>query len=154
MDAMLIIWLIVIIGFLFIEITTPSFVAICFSIAGAVSLVLHFLGFSIMAQLVAYVVTLAITLYFIIPVFKKMNNIKSYGGKPKVRTNLDLIVGEVGVCLERITMLEDGLVKVEGKEWTAKVIDDIVIEPNTAVVVKEIQGSKIIVEPEKKESEE
>ncbi|MDF9867673.1 membrane protein implicated in regulation of membrane protease activity [Bacilli bacterium PM5-3] len=154
MDTMLIIWLIVIIGFLVIEIMTPSFFSISFSIAGVVALIVYFLGFGIMAQLVAYTITVAITLYFLIPILRKISNVKSNQNGPVVRTNLDLIIGEVGICLEKISLLQDGLVKIEGKEWTAKVTDDIEIEAQTPVIIKEIQGSKVIVEPAKKEREE
>lgn len=147
MDTMMIIWLIVIIGFLVIEIMTPGFVSICFSIAGVVSLILYFLGFNLLGQLVGYAIGLAVTLYFILPFLKKLANSKSAdGSQPIVRTNLDAIIGEVGVCLEDISLLNDGLVKIEGKEWTAKVQDDIIIKSGDPVLIKEIQGSKVIVE--------
>ena len=151
METMLIIWLIVIIGFLIIEIFTTTFISICFSLAGIVSLVLYFLGVGLVGQLIGYAVSLALILYFIIPLLRKMTKIKSDGSRPSVKTNLDLIIGEIGVCLERITLIRDGIVKVEGKEWTAKVIDDIVIEAGDPVLIKEIQGSKVIVAKTNKE---
>lgn len=151
MDAMLIIWLIVIVGFLFIEILTPGFVSICFSIAAVPALILHLLGFSLLVQLIVYAIALAICLYYIIPVLRRMMNIKTESDSPIARTNLDLIIDATGVCLEPISKTADGLVKVEGKEWTAKVEDDVVINKDDLVIVKSITGSKIIVE--KKEGE-
>lgn len=152
MDTLTIIWTIIIVGFIFIEITTPGLVAICFSIAGAVALVLHLLGFSLMIQLIGYAITLGISLYYLIPVLRKIAKIKTDQEDPVSLTNLDLVIGTVGVVLEDITFLNDGLVKVGGKEWTAKVEKDIIIKKGARVIVKEIKGSKIIVE--ETESEE
>lgn len=146
MDYILIIWIIVIVGFLLIEIMTPGMVAICFSIAAIPALILHLLGFNIFVQLVVYAVVLAICLYFFIPVLRRMMNIKTESNSPVARTNLDLIIGATGVCLEEITPVQDGLVKVEGKEWTAKIDDSSSIEKDELVIVKNITGSKIIVE--------
>lgn len=156
MDTMMMIWFIVIFGFLVIEIMTPSFVSICFSIAGVVSLILYFLGFGLLGQLVGYAIGLALTLYFILPILQKLARSKSSDGSQAiVRTNLDAIIGEIGICLADISLLNDGLVKIEGKEWTAKVQNDIIIKSGDPIIIKEIQGSKVIVEKvEIDESEE
>lgn len=151
MDTLTIIWTIIIVGFLLIEIMTPGLVSICFSIAGGVALIMHFLNFGLMAQLIGFAIALAISLYFLIPVLKKIAKIKPDQEDPVSLTNLDLVIGTVGIVLEEISYLEDGLVKVGGKEWTAKVEEEITIKQGSSVIVKEIKGAKIIVEPTESE---
>ena len=146
MSIMVIFWVIVIVGFLVVEVLAPTFVAMSFSIAGIVGLVMEFLGFGLLAQLIGYSIALALTLYFLLPILKRIANSKSSSEDPLIKTNLDVIIGAVGEVHEEISLTNDGMVKVGGKDWTAKVLDDIVIEVGELVVVKQISGSKIIVE--------
>ncbi len=150
MSIMVIFWVIVIVGFLVVEVLAPTFVAISFSIAGIVGLIMEFLGFGLLAQLIGYSIALALTLYFLLPILKRIANSKSSSEDPLIKTNLDVIIGAVGEVHEEISLTNDGMVKVGGKDWTAKVLDDIVIEVGELVVVKQISGSKIIVEKKDK----
>ncbi|MEG0284205.1 MAG: NfeD family protein [Erysipelotrichales bacterium] len=151
METMTIIWIIIIFGFLLIEVATPGLVAICFSIAGVVSLVMQLLDFGLLPQLVGYAIALGISLYFLLPILRRLAKIKSDDTDPIALTNLDLIIGTIGIALSDIDFINEGLVKVDGKEWTAKVEEDIIIKKDTRVLVKEISGSKIIVEPVERE---
>lgn len=153
MSFMIIFWVIVIVGFLVIEVLAPTFVAMSFSIAGIVGLIMEFLGFGLLAQLIGYSIALALTLYFLLPILKKIANSQSSSEDPLIKTNLDVIIGAVGEVHEEISLINDGMVKVGGKDWTAKVLDDIVIEVGELVIVKQISGSKIIVEKKDKGEE-
>ena len=146
MDTIIIIWSVVIIGFLIIEMVSAGFVGICFSIAGLAGLGLHFMGQNIYVQLIGFSVVLAVCLLFLMPFLKKLSNLKGDEANPISRTNLDLIIDMDGICQEKITRLEEGIVLVDGKEWTAMVKSDILINKGDEVIVKSIEGSKIIVE--------
>lgn len=149
MSFMVIFWIIVIIGFLFIEVLTPTFVAFSFSIAGIASLIMELMGFDLIPQLIVYALVLGLSLYFLLPILKKIANSKSSSEDPFIKTNLDAIIGTVGEVYEDISLVNDGMVKVGGKDWTAKVLEDVVIKKGELVIVKKIKGSKIIVEKQK-----
>lgn len=145
MDSILIIWVAIIIGFAIIEAFTITFFPICFSISAIPALILNVLGLDLIWQLVAFALTLTLCLYFLIPFLRKVSKIKAINHSKGVKTNLDMIVGTTGICLEKIAPNKEGLVKVGGKEWTAKVSKDEVIEKNDLVNIEQIKGSKIIV---------
>lgn len=148
MDTLLVIWLIVIVGFAVLEAMTPGMVAICFSIAGLGALLAYFIGASLLVQLIVYVIVLGVCLYFLIPVLKRLSKLEVDDQNQKhVKTNLDLVIGELGEALSDISFLNEGVVKVDGKEWTAKVNhENESISKGDVVKVKAISGSKIIVE--------
>ena len=103
-----------------------------------------------MSQLITYAIVLGLSLYILLPILKRIANSKSKSEDPIIKTNLDVIIGAIGEVHEDITLVNDGMVKVGGKDWTAKVLDDVVIKKGELVVVKKIKGSKIIVEKQKK----
>ncbi len=62
-------------------------------------------------------------------------------------TNLDLIVGHTAIVVEEIDNIHAcGAVKINGLEWSARSIDNTIIEKGTVVTVKEINGNKLFVE--------
>ena len=62
-------------------------------------------------------------------------------------TNLELVIGATTRVTERIENdRECGAVKVNGLTWTARSVDDSVIDEDSLVVVKEIKGNKLFVE--------
>ena len=62
-------------------------------------------------------------------------------------TNLDLIVGHTAIVVEEIDNIQAcGAVKINGLEWSARAIDNTVIEKGAVVTVKEINGNKLFVE--------
>jgi membrane protein implicated in regulation of membrane protease activity len=67
--------------------------------------------------------------------------------KPKNEpTNADRVIGQTGVVTEKIENLSaSGLVKVDGQTWTARSIDDSVIDEGKQVEIKKIDGVKLIV---------
>ena len=67
-------------------------------------------------------------------------------------TNLDLLLGSKALVLEDIRNdYGTGTVKINGIVWTARSADGTDIEKDTFVIIKEIQGNKVLVEKEKKE---
>lgn len=145
MEPFFIVWSLMIVGFIIIEAATITFFPICFAIAAIPALILNVLGLDLVWQLVAFAITLTLCLYFLIPFLRRISKVKANDPDKVVKTNLDMIIGTTGVCLEPISLTNDGLVKVGGKEWTAKVNKNIKIKENDLVIVEQIQGSKIIV---------
>ncbi len=66
---------------------------------------------------------------------------------PLTRDGTDALVGRTATVLEEINA-EHGLIKLSGEQWSARPLDDhLVIPPDAAVEVMEIQGATAIVYP-------
>ena len=61
-----------------------------------------------------------------------------------VRTNLDRVIGMTGIVTEAISKFSSGEVLVDGKRWTAVSNSDIDVKRE--VIIKEIEGVKVVVE--------
>lgn len=133
-------WLTVIIGCAILEATTLDLVAIWFAFGGLVAMIASDFTTSLSTQIGFFIAGTALTLVFCRPLAKKF-----LFKKEKVRTNIDRIIGEIGVVTTEISPIQ-GEVKVCGKIWTAKNIEkENSILEGCEVEVIEIQGSKIIV---------
>ena len=66
-----------------------------------------------------------------------------------VKTNVDGLIGRRAKVITKIDNNEpSGATVVDGQEWTARSMDDAVTIPvGTHVVIKEVRGVKLIVEP-------
>ena len=61
-------------------------------------------------------------------------------------TNADRCIGSDATVLETIDNARSvGQVKVDGKVWSARSLDGGIIEENTIVTVKKIEGVKLLV---------
>jgi len=142
MQDILIFWIIVAIVSFIIEINTATFFAIWFGIGALISLVFNLFGSSISLQIVVFVISsIALTLSSEFILKKKLNILK----KP-YRTNIESVVGKVGIVTKEVTDLSyNGEVMVDGKYWSAVSEDGTKIPPNTKVIVVKVDGVKLVV---------
>ena len=63
-----------------------------------------------------------------------------------MKTNADKLIGKIGTILKTIEPDNKGIVKVDFQEWTAISFNGKLIEENTKVVIKGIDGNKLIVD--------
>ncbi|MGE5397198.1 MAG: NfeD family protein [Chitinophagales bacterium] len=91
------------------------------------------------AQILVFAV---ITVFFI--VFTRPLVMKFFKTK-EVRSNVDSLVGAIGLVTQEITPFQTGQVKLNGEVWTASANQEI--PENSRVVVRAIEGVKILVEP-------
>lgn len=136
---MKLIWLIVAIIFGIAEAMTPSLTLIWFSIGALVVLFLSTFIESIFIQIVLFA-AISITLLFIATkkIVKKDENYK-------YNTNLQAIISKKGIVKSEILPEQTGLVVVEGEEWSAISIDEVMIEKGSSVEVVKIEGVKLVV---------
>lgn len=73
-----------------------------------------------------------------------------YFNKDRVKTNVDSLTGERGIVTERINNVQGcGQVTLNGMEWTARSAEGgSDIPEGTVVVVKAVDGVKLIVSPD------
>ena len=137
-----IIWLIIIIALTILEIATIGLVSIWFIASGIVALVLSFFVDSFYIQFAVFVVLGIILLITTRPILTRLIVPK------KSKTNLDRVIGMTGIVTEEITKNEVGEVKVDGKKWSA--VAKSKINVGDEVIIKDIDGVKLIVEKEGK----
>lgn len=143
-----IIWLSILVVMAVIEIITLGLTTIWFAGGAIVAFIASLLGAPIPAQITLFVVVSLILLFSTRPLALK------YFNRDRVRTNAEGLIGRYGIVLEDINNLHAvGLVQVDGLEWTARATDENTIEKGREVVIRAINGVKLIVE-EKKKTEE
>lgn len=131
-------WFVFFLGLLLIEISTVNLVSIWFAIGALVSCIVSLFTDSLYIQIFAFILTSVIILLVTKPFVKKVR-------KRKVQpTNLDRIVGDIGIVTEDIIPHEKGEIKVDGKRWTA--VSEKKLLVGTKVKVLKIDGVKAVVE--------
>lgn len=139
---MSIFWLILFIILLLVELFTVGLVSIWFAMGAIVAMVSSFFIESIIIQGIIFVTTSILAL---LCTKKIMQRFRKGGIIP---TNLDRAIGKSGEVLERIVPGSTGQVKVLGNIWSA--VSSSEIQVGEKVVVRQIDGVKLIVEEEGK----
>ncbi|MBO4353514.1 MAG: NfeD family protein [Clostridia bacterium] len=132
------IWLGIIVFATLAEAITAALVSIWFIPSAIVSLVLSLFNVPEWVQIVVFVVLSFAFIIVLKPIFAKKR-------KKDTRTNADAVLGQQAIVSERICNIEQtGAVKLMGKEWTARSVDDSIFEVGEIVTVTEIRGVKLI----------
>lgn len=141
MSAMAWFWAVAMVVFLIVEAAAPGLVCVWFALGSLSALICAALGGPVWLQFVWFLVISAATLALTRPLVKKYVNNK------RVATNADRNIGRTAVVRERIDNLSaTGAVALDGVTWTARSVDEEPIEAGETVVVREIQGVKLLVE--------
>ncbi|MBZ4647500.1 MAG: hypothetical protein PWR27_2424 [Petroclostridium sp.] len=133
-------WLIIAIVLGIIEAVTLGVVTIWFAIGALLALIGAAIGFSLQYQIVIFLLSSGILLYYTRPIIKKYLKVGT------VRTNADRLIGEKGVVTERIDVANGrGQVKVLGQIWSARSSDNQEIPEGERVEILDISGVKLVV---------
>ena len=143
MDQAWIFWLVLSLIFLAVELGTVALVSIWFVLGSVVALCAALAGMSLTWQIVLMLIVSGIGLIIFLMVKDKLN----IGKNSHVPTNLDALIGEEAVVIEKINALDNkGLVRVKGREWRALAnLESEEIEVGEIVKILSIQGVKLIV---------
>ena len=136
-------WLIVFVIFLVIEISTVNLVTIWFAVGSIVASIVSLFTGNVTLQLAVFVITSAVSLILTKPLVDKFRT------KKIVPTNLDMVIGKIGIVTLNIDKDVPGEVKVAGKRWTA--VADTLIKKDEKVEVVQIDGVKLNVKKIKEE---
>ena len=142
-------WLVAFVILIGIEAATMALTTIWFAGGAVFAFFAAVLGFSIQTQLVVFLIVSFILLLFTRPLAMRFVN------RETVKTNVDGLIGRKAKVITKIDNNEpSGATVVDGQEWTARSMDDAVTIPvGTHVVIKEVRGVKLIVEPVSETSE-
>ncbi len=138
-------WAIVFVITLIHEIQSFNLTTIWFCISALVSLILAIFGVHIAIQIVVFIVLSIALLLATKPLVKKFRD------RPIERTNADRVLGQVAKVTKKIDKDNYGEVIVDNNYWRAICKDDNTYEVDEKVIIKGIEGIKVIVS--KKEEE-
>lgn len=134
------IWLAIIVVMAIIEIITLGLTTIWFAGGALVAFIASLFGASLPVQIILFIVVSFLLLIFTRPFAMKFVN------KDRTRTNAESLIGKSAIVQEEINNLKaEGVVAVNGQEWTARSADDTVIAKDTVVEIVEIKGVKLMV---------
>lgn len=134
-------WLAIVIVLLVIEIATLGLTTIWFAGGALVACIAALLHANIWVQIVLFLVISVLLLFFTRPLAVR------YMNKDRTKTNVDSMVGKEAVVTEAIDNLKaQGVVQVNGLEWTARSEESQEVIPKGAIVeVGRVDGVKLIV---------
>ena len=135
------IWLILLVGFIVIELATMGLTTIWFAggaVAGAVCAAVQL---PLAAQVVAFLAVSVLLLFFTRPIAVKHFN------RNRAKTNVESLVGRQAIVINDIDNLQGvGQVKLGDMEWMARNYDgEEVIPAGSVVTVEEVEGVKLMV---------
>ena len=143
-----VLWLALLIVFAVLEASTVSLVSIWFMGGALTALIAALCGAEIWLQTILFFVVSIALLLCLRPLSKKLLK------KRKVATNADSNIGKTAVVTETIDNLRGtGAVKISGVEWSARSVDDSVLEKDAVVRILRIEGVKVCVERAEKKEE-
>ncbi len=132
------IWVIIFLVLLFIELITVNLVTIWFVLGALSAIITTFITDNVTIQIIIFIIVSIISLVITKPFVNKLR-------KRKITpTNLDRVIGQIGIVSKDITKNSYGEVKVGGSIWTATSKDEI--KKDSQVKVLKIDGVKIVVE--------
>ena len=136
-------WLALLILLVLIELATMGLTTIWFAAGALVATIAAACGAPVLVQVILFLVVSVLMLVFTRPVAMRYFNVG------RTKTNVDSMLGERGIVTGRIDNLHScGQVTLKGMEWSAR------SQEGTVVIVKKIDGVKLIVVPDEIETEE
>jgi membrane protein implicated in regulation of membrane protease activity len=138
-------WAIAALSLSILEVFTAvsGFLLVCFALGCLVSAAVAFLGLGLEVQFLLFSVTSIAAIFGLRPLFQS----RFARGRHAVKTNVDALVGKIGVVSERIEQHpQGGRALVEGEDWWAVSQDDAIVEAGQRVKVIQVDGSKLVVE--------
>lgn len=140
---MTLIWGITFLGLLLLEMLTVGLVSIWFAVGALSALITSLITKSVLIQFIVFILVSIVALVITQPLLKKF---KVTSFEP---TNTDKVIGKKAKVTKEITSDTYGEVIIFGTEWLAASNEKQ--EVGTEVVVRRIEGNKLIVEKEGEE---
>lgn len=135
-----IIWLVLAAILIVSEIVSLGLTTIWFAGGAIVAAVTAHFGAHWIVQILVFAVVSFVLLIFTRPLAQK------HLMKDMEKTNIDGLIGTIGLVTETIDNAKaEGVVVLDGKEWTARAVDGDVIDKDSKVKVESISGVKLMV---------
>lgn len=138
---MSLIWGLIILLLIILELMTIEVIAAWYAVGAFVGLIISFISSNFLLEFLIFAIAGTVLMYFFRD--KTINYLKD----KSIITSADKLLGEVGYVTKTIPKNGYGVVKVNHKNWTAS--SSKVIPKKSKVIVNEIDGLKLKVEPKK-----
>lgn len=125
---------------LIIEIFTPGFFFMSIGVSAIITGLLSLIIDPVYWHIIIFIL---VSFILFINLRKLSKKLISKDSKP---TNVSALIGKKGHVTAEIKADGKGYVKIGGEEWAAVEIDNLAIAKNDKVIVKDIDGNKLIVE--------
>ena len=133
-------WAVFFVVFVIVEISTFELVSIWLAVGSLGAMFMSIFDLPLWSQLLVFIVASLVLILATRPIVKKL--LKDV--KP---TNAELDIGKTATVVEEITnKAGKGRVNLNGVFWAARTVDNEIIPEGTIVVIKEIDGAKLIVD--------
>lgn len=138
-------WMVMLIVCIVAEASTMHLISIWFAVGALAALIAATLNASVTVQILLFVAVSAILLASLRQIVSRFLKVKGE------KTNADRIIGETAIVTEKIdNMNASGQIKLMGQSWTARSVDESIIEVGEKVKICAISGVKAIVEKNNK----
>ncbi len=139
-------WLALLIIFIVAECLTVGLISIWFAGGALIAMFIALAGLDTVWQITVFLLVSAFLLIITRPIAVKYINNK------KEKTNYQSVIGTVVKVIEKVDNLnQTGAAFADGKEWTARAVEDsVILEKDTFATVVAIEGVKLMVEPYQK----
>ena len=136
------IWIILAAALGVAEFFTMTFVLGLIAAAALVAGLLGAIGLPLVVQIIGFLAAAAAGLVLVKPIMDRQIE-----RGPDIRSGTAALVGQSGVVLKEVNA-DEGRVKLQGEEWSARCLDeDLVIPVGAHVDVMEIDGATAVVYP-------
>ena len=137
-----ILWVGLMVVFGILELSTVNLVSIWFVAGSLVAMIAALSGASLWVQIILCLVTAGILLAFLQPFVRKFVSPK------KTATNADMVLGREAYLTEEVDNIRGtGSLKLDGKEWTVRSVDQSLLPAGTLVKIVRLEGVKLYVTP-------
>ena len=147
----LVFWLILLIACIAIELLTMGLTTIWFACGAAVAAVIAgFAPGNLLLQVIAFAVVSIVVLLTVRPIAVK------YFNRDRTRTNIESMIGRQGIVTAEIDNIQGcGQISVGGMDWSARSVEqEQKIPVGSVVIIRAVDGVKLLVEPEIQEPAE
>lgn len=134
-------WLIICGACLIAEVFTIGFLLFFPGVGAFLAFIAALLGANFSLQVIIFVISTILSIIFVRPLITKL-----FKEKTPTPMNSESLIGKTGVVLKDIHGDKKGQVKVAGEIWSAICEENIMIEKDCKILVKEIKGVKLFVD--------
>lgn len=138
---MITIWVFVLIVTILLEFESPQLITIWFTVGSIVALIMAAFNVHYLIQIGAFVVVSVILLIATRPLSRR------FMAREMIKTNADSLIGQQGTITKAVSLDQRGEVRVNTRIWVCFVTKNITLTEGTKVVVLDIEGNKLLVEP-------
>jgi|SRR5690554_476601 len=133
------VWIVFIIVTIIIEIETFDLVSIWFTFGAIGALIAAALNAEILIQVAIFLVISILLLLATRPLAKRMAK------KQRIATNVDRVIGMIGIITKEVTPYQLGEIKVEHSLWRATNLNNQTFEVGEKALIKAISGTKLVI---------